>query len=126
MGSRSGVKYPAPTLAARVPAVGSGGVISSSNSISSSIETGMGSSWMGSSLNTAAASRIKVLNGYLTGVGVVSGVTVAVLRARLFRGATVCHTSLSLLISSSLLLLLIYVAAFAAVVVVVPLARIVM
>ena len=121
VGSRSGVKYPAPTLVARDPAVGSGGVISSSNSISSSVVVGMSMS-----LNKVAASRNTVLNGYLTGVGVVSGVTVAVLRARLLRGATVCHPSLLLLISSSLLILLIYGAAFAAVVVVVPLARSVM
>ena len=155
VGSRLGVKYPAPTLFARDPVVGCGGVISSSKSISSSVGTGIaimfgmfggfasvgtrivaaaaatGVSFLLSALlNKAAASRNTVRNGFLTGVGVVSGVTVVVLRARLLRGATVCHpSSLLLLISSSLLLLLIYdavVAAFAAVVVVVALARSVM
>ena len=121
VGSRLGAKYPAPTLFARDPAAGCGGIISSSKSISSSVVTGMSSL-----LNKVAASRNTVLNGYLTGVGVVSGVTVAVLRAWLLRGATVCHSSSLLLIFSLLLLPLIYVAAFAAVVVVVPLARSVM
>ena len=108
-GSWSGVKYLAPTLVARDPAAGCGGVISSSNSISPSVVVGMSTS-----LNKVAASRSTVLNGYLTGVGVVSGVTVAVLWERLLRGATVYHTSLLLMISLSLLLLLIYVAAYAA------------